>query len=402
MEDETLLNTLDIFSSLGLNEHEDEPIDEDTKDDINLEVEEPHLVFYKSDLIKALSLGIGLVQPKSDVGILKSITLIPSIQNKRLYFHTTNDMSYFRYNVELLGDTNLINTPISIPLNIIQKLISLMGVHVLIYQKENLYYIRLLGGDLILDTAKIEPKYLTLPGRIGDKLAELPINSIGKICKITYPLIQNDIRGENRKLQLTSNEAIYISNMYYIKAQLNAPELILRLKDIDYINRLYKNYRNEILQIFKVEDSSLPRYVFITNNTEYQTIISKPQISDLVKDQMNKLISDFDVEIDFRYLTKIIALANNLPSSTGKIGFKRTTSGLSACIVSKSGESCFDIPINTKYTNHVDKAFKYVNAEPLKRLVNALELVSDVKIAINDKAIILAYNNIVAVFMHTN
>ena len=403
MDNDNLLSSLEIFSSLGINNDSiQEEIDlEETKSDINLDIEEPHIVFYKNDLIKALNLGIGLIQSKSENIALKSITLIPDKNNKRLYFHTTNDISYFRYSVELLGD-NVLTDCISLPLVIIQKLISLMGIRVAIYKKDNLYYIRLIGGDLILDTQTPEAKYLNFPGKVGEKLAEIPVETLGNICKITLPLLSNDIRGENRKLYLTGEEIIYLSNIYYIKAKLKTPKMILKLKDVDYFNRLYKHFKNQNILVFKVEDSSLTRYIFFIDNTMYQTIISESSISELTKEQMDKMLSDIEMIIDFKYLNKLVSLATNLPSSSGKIGFKRNEDNLQACISSASGNSKFVIPVVQYYINKIDKDFKYVNAETLKRLIISLGNVNEVELSINEKSIIIAYNNITAVFMNIN
>ena len=150
---EDIITATQSLNDLVMNTEPDlDEIVEDNNDEINLEVDYPYIIFYRSDLVRAMNLCNKIVQPKSNTTTYNSISLVPVPFDKCIWFYATNELSHFRYRAELLGDMKETwDFPISIPLTISQQLVKLMSNKVLLYKKEENLYIRLLDGDLLLD-----------------------------------------------------------------------------------------------------------------------------------------------------------------------------------------------------------------------------------------------------------
>lgn len=235
---------------------------EDNNDNINLVTEYPYIIFMRADIIRVMNLCNKIVQTKSDIAAYNSISLVPVPEFKTLNLYVTNELSHFNYQAELIGDSSeMLKDNISIPFIVLQKIVKLMGNKVLIYKKDNTYYIRLVNGDLILDVRPADMKILTFPGEISTKVADISIDTLGQTVNCILPLLSSEIKGEARRINFTGESAYYNSSFYYIESNLKTPVMCLSYRDADFISRLSKYYKGEMIQIFSVK-SDLSRLYF--------------------------------------------------------------------------------------------------------------------------------------------
>lgn len=262
MDEELIKDYFNLTQSLSdlIGVNTDEFVENDNSDDIDLHCDYPYLIFMRTDLIRVMNLCSKLVRIKSDLPSYNSINLVPMPSFRKLNFYATTELSHFRYEGELIGDSDeMIKDNIAVPFVILQKIIKLMGRKVLIYLKDNNYYIRLLNGDLILDIRPANMNILTFPGEIGDKLAEIGVDTLGSTVNSILPLLSSEIKGEARKISFTGTKAYYNSSFYYIESSINTPRMVLSYKDADFISKISKYYLGEKIQIFSVV-SKLPRF----------------------------------------------------------------------------------------------------------------------------------------------
>ena len=185
----------------------------DNDSDIELEVEYPYLIFKRDELVRAMNLCNKIVQIKSDIVTYNSISFIPYLPEKTMSIYATNELSHFRYTVELLGDEKeMLDLNFSIPLVVLQKLVKLMGNKVLIYKKDVNFYIRLLDGDLLLDFRQPDLSILKFPGEVDEKIADIGINHFGNIVNSILPLLNSEVRGDAKKILFTGEKAYYNSS----------------------------------------------------------------------------------------------------------------------------------------------------------------------------------------------
>lgn len=400
--DENIINITQSLKDLAMKEAEqlDEFIAENN-DDINLDTEYPYLIFKRDELIRVMNLSNKIVQQKSDIISYNSISLIPDINNKSIYFYATNELSHFKYCSELLGNPEeMLDENISISLIVLQKIIKLMGNKVLIYKKENNLYIRLLDGDLLLDLRKPDLKIITFPGKVGHKVAELSVYTLGTTINAILPLLSAEVRGEARRISFTGEKAYYNSAFYYIESEIKSPIMSLTFRDAEFISKIYKYYKDRQILIYSV-DSDLSRLFIKVDNIEYQFLNSDASVSILMIQQMEKVISPIEAIVSYDRLNKIVGLATSLPSSTGNISLRFKDNKLQASIVSIKGNS--DFTLNTEVLNNrLYSKEVLVKAETLRRLLSSFSNSDKLGIALADLGITLEYKGIKAIMMHTD
>lgn len=404
MEDDTIKNIIDAtqeLQDLVISEETNlEEIIEETTSDINLETEYPYLIFQTSDLIRAMNLCNKIVLPKSDNITYSSISLVPVLLHKSLYFYATNELSHFRFKTELLGsEEEMLNMNISIPMTILQKLVKLMGNKVLIYKKEDNLYIRLLDGDLLLDLREANMDILTFPGEVDKKIADLDCDSFGAVVNSMYPLLSSEVKGSSGKIAFTGEKAYYNSAFYYIESLIQTPKLALSARDSDFICKLYKYYKSKQIQLFEVK-SSLNRLFLKLDNIDYEFINSTNTISNLMTEQMEPVIKEIESVVEYDRLYRTVNLATMLPSSTGNVALKYIENNLQASITSNKGDSDFRFTTEIG-TDSLYKDTVLIRAETLRRLLSAFGQADRIGIALNDLGITLEYKGIKAILMNT-
>lgn len=372
----------------------------DNDSDIELEVEYPYLIFKRDELVRAMNLCNKIVQIKSDIVTYNSISFIPYLPEKTMSIYATNELSHFRYTVELLGDEKeMLDLNFSIPLVVLQKLVKLMGNKVLIYKKDVNFYIRLLDGDLLLDFRQPDLSILKFPGEVDEKIADIGINHFGNIVNSILPLLNSEVRGDAKKILFTGEKAYYNSSFYYIEAMIKTPKMSLTYKDAEFITKLYKYYNDSQLQVFSV-NSSINRLFIKVNNVEYEFINSTNAVSDILVKQMESAIKQVECMLNYVRLYKIVSLATSLPSSTGNLGLKYNGNKIQLTLFSNRGNSIFNVGIDKIYSDlGTDEVM--LNAETFRRLLCSFNSYDKIGLSISDFGVNLEYKDIRAILMYT-
>lgn len=326
---------------------------------IDIETQYPYLIIKKEDLVRAMNLCKPLIVSSSNIPELSSISLVPIIQDKTILLCATNDLSNFRYRAELIGNPdNMISVNISISFFMLQKTVKLMGDKVLFYLKNDNLYIRLLDGDLLLNYTIPRSTILNFPAESTDKIAELSLSLLGDTIDVFSPLINKEIRSDNKKLIYNGNMAFFNSIYFYLQYKIDTPNMVLSQVDLAFIQRLFKYYNNKRLLIFNT-DSQITRLFFKLDNIEYLCL---NLISDyIVPDFDTNISKDFSIKIPFDKIYRIVELASNI-SDVININIKDKV------YININSNSNFYIDILEGNAKHRD--FN-INVEVLKRLLNS-------------------------------
>ncbi len=387
----------ELSVSLEFNNILDDELIVDNDKSIDLSVDYPHLIFKRDDLVRVINLCSKIILVKSDISEYSSISFIKSLYT--LNFYVTNELSHFRYEAELIGDlTKCIEEPFSISLAILQKIVRLMGNKVLIYNREGKFYIRLLDGDLLIDARPVRKDIVLMPGDVKDKVAELSLSTFGKACYSILPLISSETINDFKKLYFTGNKMYFKSSFYYIDGDIKTPEMCLSFRDVEFISRLYKYYKDSKIILFSV-DTSLSRYRIIMNNIEYQFINSRASEMNLVIDEMNKLIKEPEISIQYDKLYRVINLATNLPGINNTISMKYTSDKLNLNIINNRGTSNFNFSIEKLAQGRLFGKEITLNAIILKRLLSAFSNSQNIDIALDDLGVTIKTDFIRAFLM---
>lgn len=309
-----LLDNLNKMNNLNLAEPliEEDILENSVTEDINIDIPNPKLVMSQSDLIRAINLSSTIIQPKSDNIVYNSLTFI---SKGSLKIFATNELSHFMYNISTIS--NSLDLVFSIPLVLIQKLTKLMGNKVMFFIDENKLYIRLLSGDLLLDLRIPNMNLVKLPILDEDitESLEIPVNTLGRITSSILPILSTELRSDFKKISFLGDKAFYLSPFYYIEAIIKTPNMSLRMKDAEFISKLYKFYSDKNLKLSLVK-GKINRIQLKMENITYIFISGQAEIEEFTKNQIDSLIKPINIIFNFDRFNKIINLATLLPNST--------------------------------------------------------------------------------------
>ena len=395
---EQLLNNLNNVNNLNLSEPilEDEVLETINEEDIDINISYPKVIITQKDLIRALNLCSSIVQSKSDNIVYNSITFI-SKGNLKIF--STNELSHFIMNISCIGDNSL-DLVFSVPLVLLQKLTKLMGNKIMFFIKENRLYIRLLSGDLLLDIRIPEEHMLRIPVKEEQitETYEIPLGTLGRVTSSIYPILNTEIRTDARKISFLGDKAYYMSPYYYIESNIKTPNMSLRMKDAEFICKLYKFYPDKNIFISLV-NSKVPRIQIKLENITYIFISGNASMDNLVASQIEKLVQPISIIFNFDRFNKIINLATLLPNSTGNIRLSIDESNLIINLMSNSGESTFNVPYELVHKTKNDNMIT-VCAESLKKLLASFNDSAKIGLAFTDYGIVLEKEGVKAILMH--
>lgn len=364
-------------------------------EDIKINIPNPKLVIYQKDLIRALNLSLSIIQPKSDNMVYNSLTFM---SKGSLKLFATNELSHFTMSVPIIENT--LDLIFCIPLTILQKITKLMGNKVMFFINENKLYVRLLSGDLLLDIRIPNEKLLRLPINEDDikESIEIPVNTLGRITSSILPILNTEIRSDARKISFLGDKAYYMSPFYYIESDIKTPNMSLRMKDAEFITKLYKHYNDKNI-ILSVIQSKVTRVHLKLENITYIFISGNAEMDDLVKNQIDKLIKPISIIFNFDRFNKIINLATLLPNSTGDIKLSINENNLIINLISSSGESTFTVPYELINKDNLNKTIN-LHAEPLRKLLASFNDSQKIGLAFTDYGVVLEKEGVKAILMH--
>ena len=376
---------------------------------IDLNTPYPHFCIPKATLLDAFALGSSLINPSAKPIVLQSLNILPDKENKEIVLMTFNDYNLYKYRFPISDEdaNSLIDQNFSIRSTLFLKLVPLMDNQVLFYKvndesDENYgkIFVRLMDGDLLLADAKPEESYLNEPDEKGEKLFDLNTSSIGEIINVMLPLINLDIRPANQKITLDGKNAYYNSAIYTIRGTIESLPLLLKRGECLYLKQLASKYKNEVISIYKVKNSTSNRYLLQCSNTEFTFINGDSTVNEQVFKALELANENTFVSVNYNQLLRVVSLAVALYYATGRVGLRFTHDCLEATIPTNQGESCFKVNYLDGAPDSLQSEPIYVPANELKKLLQSFSNYEGINISIDSKMISIKTDTFLAVFMH--
>ena len=324
-----------FMTDLALNIEEEEINIEDLND-IETNIEYPHLLLRTDDVLKVIKVIGPIINLKSTRNIPKSLTLY--WDEDILKYLITDDLSYFTQKVHLLNESNILKETLCIPLNIIQAASKSFGKSILIYKKEDNYYLRLATGDLILDLVKPEEQLLKKPGAIGNEILYTSSNSLGEALKATLPILSCENIPEKRKLTFVNNSIEFTTGKFLISYEIEVPDMKISYKAAEFLKSLCNLYSGALY--FYEDQRNTNRIHIKCQDIEYTTFVGKDNITNDVGNFIVEKNKSTGVWVSMRDFNSIVTLASSLNYAIGSINFN----------INKEGNLVVEIP-NTRGTS---------------------------------------------------
>lgn len=404
MEEDIITYLTDLYLSRESTNTEEDLINSTDKlffnETLDSNIEYSHIVIDTRELLEVLKLISPIVNLKSARKVPKSLTIL--YEEGSFYYIITDDISYFKYKINILNKDNILEETICIPLNILQSAIKLFGKEVIIYRKDNTYYLRLTKGDFVLDLVKPEEDLLVMEGIPGKELCYIPTESLYTGLRALLPIVSDEVNIENKRVSFIKDKMFYQSGKFIIASVLGFPEMKLSFRSLTFLKKLVSMYSTAL---YVYRDTTNENRVFIKcDNVIYSTIVMKPDSIDLIEDFISRKIKNRSILVSYNDLFNIVSFACGLNTSSGYISFDiDSENNLDINISCLKAVSTFKI-LNLKKQELEGKSTTIkeplqVLASSFKKLLGSFSGYDDLYVILNEDSIVLLSHELEGVLL---
>ena len=304
-----------------------------------LKIDYESIILEKEELIKTLNLASKIAHTSSTAIECNSITFIPDWERRTLTLTVTNDLTYFKCKTELIGAGNPLRDIFSIKVETLNKLKSFFRDKILIYKKNNEYYIRLLDGDLLLE-ARIpnmtKLAFTTVPSNL---IFEAKVNTFAELLN-SYKIMSDDF--SDKWLAFDGEKLSLCGLNFYSETRFRSPIMCLLMQDVDLLIRLNQYYSEDILQIFST-DSRIPKLYLKIGNIEIEILNVLSNINKTNIEKLSQFISTSSYSIETEALRRVLSIALNLSNIDKDCTLKIKDDSILVILKTSKGDSEFNL-----------------------------------------------------------
>lgn len=361
-----------------------------------LNVEYPSIIICKDDLIKVLSIVQKLSQPNSSSIECSSLSFFPKWDLNTLDLMITNNLTYFKMSVELLGDKSKeLKDVFAIKVDFLNKIKPFLRDKVLFYKKDDNLYIRLIDGDLIVNYLVPSVEKLTFTSLIKELIYETRVNSFCNLLS-TYKSLQNDFT--DKWLTFDGTKVCFCGSTYYAESTLKTPRMCLLFADIDLLVRLAQFYNDCALEIYSTE-SDIPRLHVKVNNIEIELLNVLSNIQPLTIETLHNKISSVSYSVPTAALNRIFSLGISVPGIDNDYTMKYEDSRLLVILKSSKGDSEFNLVTTEIDTSQSNTSCIKASLSMTGKILNCINS-EDTQIALNTIYTTFVGDNIKAIVIN--
>ena len=308
---------------------------------IDLSVEYPHLVLKTEEVLKTIKIISPIINLKSNRNIPKSLTFY---YNEGTYkYLITDDVSYFNQDINILNTDNRLAETLCIPLNILQACSKSFGDHILIYKKENNFYVRLTSGDLILDLVNAEENLLKYPGLIGNEIMYTSTNTLSDALRAVLPIVQCEPTPEKKKISFVNNTMEFSTGKFLISYAIQLPTMKISYRTAEFLKSMCGIVESAL---YFYEDQENPNRVHIKcGNISYTTTVGKDNIDPRISTFIDSKFKAPGIYVEYLDFNSVVTLASSLNYATGSVLFNiQDQEDLITTIPNTKGNSSFKVP----------------------------------------------------------
>lgn len=373
-------SNLDIFAEI-----ESVPVEVQPQDTTDYSVPEgcPYLIIERPRLNHILSQLTSIIDLNSTRAVSRGITFTINSPTE-LNITCPNDLYYF---TAKLNTTTTFEqgTNIYLEYQFIQHIAKFIPSKVLIYKKEDTYFIRLITGDLeLINTQLLESdiKRLTYDYEVTDQLIqEIPHSDLVKLNTM-YKLMS--FEADTPRRQLNGNDTTtFRSAQLFTSSQIKLPNIKLNQKVCTYLIKLASLLgKDDVVKIYNTTSDTIIRYALVYDNI---TMITNYAVSqeDATLTKVFAELPDFTV-IDYPKLKYNLEYANAITYALGLVILINKDNTLQLQIKLQNGNtSKVDIACLSPITIEQNKEIK-LSTKSLLNLLNALNPSQPTKVGFKD------------------
>lgn len=295
--------------------------------------------------------------------------------------------------VECLNQENVLTIPVVISTDILIKLSKALPVNTVIYLDGEDIYMRLYGGDILVETFAIDSTKFEFKDEIEDTKVKINSTAFYTAIKDQSPIVCAAVSPSERRIILQKERSIasFMWAISVIKGDFG--EFDLKIKDINMLKSLL-NGTDEELSLFRVKNAKVERVVVEGTNFSYAFLVSGEEISETLASSVEDTEVDYGVYVDLVSIFKMVEVAADLPYSTGKVGINYTEDGVQLSIKTKKGNPCeFTIPGSVQGNCSPLSSELVVQAKLLRTVLRTFATKSSIMLTLTPKGIIISADN---------
>lgn len=372
----------------------DDALEDDELDSLDLSnfgevddsIDKPHIKVSTKDLKEYLKVAKEIASSSGRDVVSKSVCL--KAEGDKLVGRATDFDVYLEYEMDLLNHKDVLTDTLTIPIEILQKLIKAVPVNTIIFKDEDEYKMRLAGGDIPLETYNIDESKYIFSEKVT-KEATIAATDLYEVIKNFGSIVTAAVAPTERRI-ICESDAAYANYMFaIIRSDASFAPMDLKVKDINVMRSLVKD-TEEVLTVYSTdEDTKVKMKVIEGPNFKYAFLISDISVPDQLKQNMSNVVLNDGVYVDFIQFYKMIEVAAELPYSIGKVGLNYSDNGeLRVVIKTKSSstpDSVFDLPGSVAGNVTPLEKDLVLQAKLLRILLRSFADSSSIKISLADE-----------------
>lgn len=299
--------------------------------------------------------------------------------------------------VSLLNNENVLTDTVVVPTDILVKLAKAVPVNTVIYKKEDIFYIRLYGGDIPLETYSITEDKFSFNEPLA-KSSTISLEVLKSVVKDFSPIVTSAVNPPERRI-LFSKETAFSSYAWALIAFKDTfDNFDLKVKDINVIKSLLVNKEGDLEVSFTTE-SDIKRCQFKGDDFTYTFLLSESTLTEEQMSGTDKVDSSKGVYVDFIQFYKMVEVSADLPYSIGKLGFKYSDTGLSLFLKTKKDkDSEFTLHGSPDNNPTYDKEL-ILQAKLLRIVLRSFAGRATLKVSLDDNGIAISSGDMKAVLL---
>lgn len=400
--DTTLLDSSDSVESLDeVNEALDEEIHKTDRKDVDYTVDGESVLFSTEVLVKILSQLTTIIDVNSPRKVSRGLSFI--VEQDKLTVVTPNELFYFKSFIKPEKCTLPVGTVFHIDYNFFIKMIRFLPLKVLIYKSNDLYYLRLVTGDLELidttlidsDVRKLDQEWDVLDNVICTLDRSEALTSLGTLSKL-YSFASDLPR---RVFDIKDNLVQFMTPFVQATSSLHFPDVRLFPPVVNYLLKacsLCSASGN--VELHETSSQTITRYAIV-----FDDIIMITNYADSRYDINTRAVQSSLPEgtaIQFSELKYTLEYVNSITYAAGSVTL--TISGdkvLGKIKLNNNNESVVEIPIISKdiFLPHDLRAV--VNSKDLYRAFSTLDANSTTYLGYSEGFIYLWNDKVILTIM---
>lgn len=381
----------DIFSEILSAEAVTSTTSTPTVDNTDYTTDKDHILIETKPLMRILSqiAPVMVIGQRSQRAVSRGITL-RVMDTNNFEVITPNETYYF--NARITGSTTFEpGHHIFLEYTFLQKMAKFLPPKILIFTDKNqqgldIYYIRLLTGDLELVNTQLIPsdvQRLDYDYTVGEVIQELEPSTLLSTLNTMSKVVNFESDTTKKIMTVYDGKAVFKSPLVQVGADTDLLNIVLRVNDINYfIKAIQMLGPDEKLKICNTNSTSLIRHAVCTENSYMITNYAEAHQDSRLKEWLEN--QPEYTEIDYGALKYKLDYANSITYSRGVIEFIVEGNQLKGGILLSNGNYS-DMNIDAVQNLTIPEGCKFkLNTKTFLSCMNALDTSSIVSVGYKD------------------